>query len=495
MNKEKTKTLLLLSLIISSIILTFYIWANEELWSDDYNFFVKWKNFSISQWVPSWFPQQPRNSLQVDYHFYFPQKIIVNYGDSRTIYVKGETEYEKFSKEVSRALEALIRGEQEVRYQSLPLEEWQNVLKKKSFYFDYDVAYATKILGELYGVRDTHLSGYIKNIGEVVLVPEDGVSNDIVFYIKNDDEGIVGKYSLRYDRENLVQLIDRFRPADNRRYRFSFEIPLDKPNKYTRVTVDSNVLIPMQSQKMYVVRSINPIQSEYDIRNILESFGYSHNTLRKYTSMDNTIEYAENDSNLKIHPDGWIEYDAVKEGKGLRLVPGHSSGSGGTVSLRDSMEAAVEFIHGIIGSEQDFYISSVNADPNKLGSYRFNFNYLSGGYPVEVYRGQQGSDESPVDAIQVDMVNGILKRYRHYLRIYDTVDSVDIDVSMTYIFDSIYNHTAERQQDNTKSINTIKVMDLYLNYVDDGNKGLLYPKWAYKVEDSEKVYHLPVIEN
>jgi hypothetical protein len=485
LKNDKIKTIVLILLVLNSMFLTAQIWLSEKLWSQDYNFFVKWENNELVQAVlkkVSWSSGQDHKGPTIDSYFYTPQRIVVNYGSFRTVYVNGDNLYAQYLSEISRAFEQLLRSEEGVKYQAAAAtDEWFNVLKTKSIYVDLRAPYKTKLLGQFFGIKETPLSTYIKDIKELILVPGDSISNDITFYIKNFSNGSIGKFNLNYDRTPLNNLLEKHATAPSNRYKFSFEIPLDKKSRFTKVVVDSSILIPLDKQNLKVLKSNNPVKSEHDIKDILKAFKYSSNSLRKYTEMDNTIVYVENYSTLKIHPDGLIEYDAIEGGKGLKLAPVPPAGGNNMPSFRESWDMVVKFIKGIENVNQEIQLSSAAEDQNKPGTYQFIFNYFYGGLPITM-----SLDNGKIqDAIKVEVVNGTLKSYRHYLRNYEEVKPVEVGVSMPYVLDNIYKKIDAKQDD-------ITITDLFLGYEESSGEDTLQPRWNFRIEGTGKRLTIPV---
>ncbi|MDK2934625.1 MAG: hypothetical protein PWP27_2435 [Clostridiales bacterium] len=489
MKKDKVKTLILILLVANSIFLTTQIWMDKKLWSADYNFFAKWGENSIVQAITkklSWVVRNGEAGASFVNQTYYPQKVVVNYGNFRAAYVNGDELYTQSLDEFSRALKALLREDQVVRYQKIEAEDaWLNILKLKSIYIDLKVPYKTKFIGQFLGIKNTPLSNYIKEIKEFILVPGDSASNDVTFYIKDFNDGSVAKFDVTYDRTQLMNLLNREIPASTVDHKFSFELEFDK-KKANKIVLDSQVLLPFNKQKAEVIKSTNPIQDDHNVKNILRAFKYSTNNPRKYIETDNTLVYIENYSTLKIHPDGLIEYDAIEEGKGLRLYSDSYGNDPATPSFQESLNMAVKLINKIQDTTGKLHLSSVAEDPDKPGSYKFVFNYYHNGLPITMNLISDDKDILSLKyAVKVEVVNGTLKSYRHYVRDYESIKPITVDMPVPNVLDAIY----KIANANAPYIN---VKDLHLSYEEDGQEEILQPQWHVRLKGVDNLLMIPV---
>ena len=96
MKIERMKTILLVVLVISSIVLTINKWFNEKLWPEGYNFFSDVKNFFFSS-----------DKEQKEYLFdpveevLKPSEIITNNSQNHVLYTKSSENYQSFYGEIN----------------------------------------------------------------------------------------------------------------------------------------------------------------------------------------------------------------------------------------------------------------------------------------------------------------------------------------------------------------------------------------------------------
>ena len=80
MKKETLKTIVLVLLVLSSIILTANNWFSEKLWPDGYNFFSNIGFSKLYTNIISYFHDDDEYKIQA----VAPEKIIINTGDQTT---------------------------------------------------------------------------------------------------------------------------------------------------------------------------------------------------------------------------------------------------------------------------------------------------------------------------------------------------------------------------------------------------------------------------
>ena len=426
-------------------------------------------------------------------YLYYPRKIVVNYSGNRTIYFNGQTPYMSFFNRISEPFTMLLSGEQEIKHYALnDRKEWLDLLKGRSLYVDFGVAYNTKLLGQLFGIKDTVLFSYVPSVREFILVPGDNISNDIAFYLKDYRTGNISKFLISYDRKPLIDLLEQYAAHKSPRHTFSFEIGLDlditaNGGQTNKVILSSDILLPLERQISKVIQSHNPInfESEYTINEILDAFNYSPSTIRKYTETDNTLVYVENHSRLKISPDGLIEYNAVEPGRGLTLPKSTSVSQTSTSTLYESLITAMDFINKVGTVKEDIYVSGDILDnQTRPGRYKFTFDYFYNGLPVII-----NPDTKDVrHAVEVEIVDGTLNSYRQYIRKYESLDEVEINVPITQVLDEVFTMRKTHNE-------PIRIENMFLTYMEKGIGLMQYPEWAIMIENNEQIFTVEAVRN
>lgn len=478
MKKERIKTFVLVLLIANSLFLTGQIWFREELWSQDYNSFVTLSK--IKNVFSKIFTNDEEEHANIE-HFFYPRKIVLNDGNNRNVYHYGNSQFIDLNNEINTVFQLFLQNEQ-VKMQTSTEEEWLNILKGKSFYIDYGVSFNVNVLARFFGGKASDILFQISTIKEFILVPGDLVTNNIMFYIKDSKDNSIRKFLMNYDKSKLLNLIEQFVSKEQLNYTFSFEQKFDKMDPDKPVVLDPEILIPKEFYlpKGVQIKSNNPLNMNNPIH-IVESFGYNPNTTRKYTEADNTVVYVENYSRLKIHPTGFIEYTATAENKGLLLPPATADGTKNTtdsqisakdstvLSLYESLNRVISHINRVWNNNEYLFISSdVDENANKPGVYKFTFDYYYNGMPIIM-------EEPLYHAVEVEVENGRLKSYKHYIREYEEYGEHDEEViPMLLALDNIYKSLAPEQSN-------IKVDDVFLGFWEKGGNTVLKPKWGIRI--------------
>jgi len=494
LKKEKLKTIILILLIANSLFLTNQIWFSKELWSHDYNFFVKWRDWKWVKVLSKININDESNPITME-HFFYPRKVVVNNGNYRNVYSHGDNRFFELNNEISSIFNTLLKGEKVKSEQSTD-EEWLNTLKGKSFYIDYGVKINAKILARMAGYKDSSVLSQIDSVRDFIVAPGDMITNDIVLYIKDSERNSVIKFFMNYDKSKLTGIIEEFVSNSKPNYTFSFEQKFDKVNPDKKVEqkaiLDPEILIPVKIEASQDIRikSINTLNMN-KIDKILKSFQYNPNTTRKYIEADNTIVYVENYSMLKIHPSGLIEYTETDEGKGMLLLPESaddtqavptvlpSEGGSNTLSLYESFSRVIAHINKVWDNNEFLFISSdIVENANKPGVYRFTFDYYYNGMPVIIQcDNENGQQDVLRHAIEVEIINGRLKSYRHYLRNFEEVSRAEKEIMPVILaLDNIYKSFKPDQSE-------VKIDDVFLGFWENDTDVILQPRWGIRIGD------------
>ncbi|MBO7289339.1 MAG: hypothetical protein J6V03_05025, partial [Clostridia bacterium] len=177
MKIERLKSILLIILVISSIVLTANKWFNEELWPEGYSFFSDVKNRLSGD------NNKAKAEFSPNKEVLRPAKIIVNNLSSHVQYTKSAENYDEICDEITGILSQSLKSNKISKVEN---EEWDNLLKMKSCYFSYPVIYdASYFASQLSG----RYSGLVKYFKEFIVTEDPRISSLTHLYLKDSVTG------------------------------------------------------------------------------------------------------------------------------------------------------------------------------------------------------------------------------------------------------------------------------------------------------------------
>ena len=373
--KEHIKSCLLFLLIMSSIVLTANMWFSGGLWSDGYNLF-----FDVSGILN--FKSKSKSYYLSKENISYPEKIIVNNLERRNLYTHTSDEYTDI---IPTVLDSVKKGLTGGEFAAANADEWNGVLKARSVYISYPVAYNTTLLLGILGLESKNMNA--SSMREFIIGPsdKDGV---LSLYVKDYSNSNVYKAPLSYKYNDICSLIDKYAVDSINLLPYSFELNFDKFDSESveqKVVIEPTVTLKLESEMLPTIKSENYLSGVYSnmylSSNILKSFGYNTTYMRKYLDNNNTAVYVENYSTLKIYDNGLLEYKAIDDTKGIALTDSNSS------TPYDYFVACVEFANNLWdnvlpGEAFDVNLTSDMFIDGKARSFTVNMDYYVGGHMV-----------------------------------------------------------------------------------------------------------------
>ena len=465
MKKETLKTLVLVLLVTSSIILTINNWFSEKLWPDGYNFFSTLKNyFSDEEEKKSYFLSKENVSN--------PTKIIVNNIEGRGVYTHTSKDYNDMVGPVKEILKSGLSAHNVTEGSA---ELWKEALKYKSIYLSYPVSYGTKTFSAIMDTPFTVLqNGSVK---EFVIVSGDPITGKPRLLIKNMPDETYVDVVLDADVTEIDKLIEKYASSSVGDYPYSFELNFDK----TEGAVEQKVIIEPQ-----VTLAINPItansvnETNYfediaanpDLQNdILKNFGFNTSNIRKNVNIDNSIVFAENYGSIKMYPDGLLEYKSLDDTKGIEI--------GNSTQFYSTFIDCIEFVNKIwdICCEDlnmNINLSSANITGSE-NSFVITINYFADGMEVVTVLDETPSHGKINNAIELEVKNSKLVSYRQILKGYEANNDQIVCSTVIEALDVLM---------EKNSITSDTISDLYQAYY-PGKNGLYVPCWVARTPKNE----------
>lgn len=501
MKKDKLQTIVLVILIINSLVLTHQIWVSKKLWSKDYNFFANWTKIPVIQAaINTWTNKSEQNLFSKYKHLFNPQRIVINEGGKKAVVYKNtEKAYETLFSNFKEVFVAFLKAGPEPKHVTLSSDikenEWFNALKSRSLYVDLGIQYKTKLLGQLLGVRDIALSPQIQNIQEVIIVLSDKKPEEMTIYIKNSKDGTVDKFEFKHTLGAALNgSIQQFAQQSSSAYMYAFEYGFTNPNPLRKATLVPEVLVTLQKQTASAIRPHNPLLKG-NTQNIagdkvdwiIRAFDYNPSQNRTYTLSDNSLVYVENNSTLKIHPDGFIEYTAIDGDKGLKMFLDDGSNNPVSFTQFDVIDQLITLIENMGMLDEKLHISSITDIQDRSDGFKITFDYYHNGIPIAIDTQQSSSQQKMHNAIEVEIINGYLKSYKQYIRDYTEVGKKEINITMQQAFDQIVKNYSNNQ-------NEVSIEDIFLAYSDLGGGSDLDPQWGFLVKGQNEIHTVPALK-
>lgn len=470
MKKEHFKTVILVLLVFSSIILTVNKWFSEKLWPDGYNFFSNLTNyFSFGDKTDDKTYYLSKENISN------PSKIIVNGNELRSIYKHTSLEYNSMLSDVKEILKNGLSCES---FEEISQENWTNALKKASIYISYPVAYDSKTFSAIMdcGVGDFGIS----HMQEFIIAAGDNITGKPHLLIKDaSNTEKISDITLNTNSLNIDKLISTYATSSVGEYPYSFELNFDKTNDAIeqKIVLEPQVLLSIGQVSNPSATCINyfeDISSDRQLYNrFLKAFGYNTTNLRKNVNLDNSIVFVENYSSVTMHPDGYLEYRSIDDTKGINL------GTGVNSTFYDSFIDCIEFVNNIWDTacselNMDINLSSVNVEGNN--SFKLTIDYYANGMEVVSRLAKTESHDKMNHAIEITVKNSKIVSYKQIVRGY----SINSDMAEC--------GSAIEALDILMANDTIKsdtIEDLYLAYNQIENSSLCVPYWVAKTDKNE----------
>ncbi len=469
MSKERFKSVILTLLVISSIILTVNKWFSEKLWPDGYNFFSNLSGYF-----------QINNKTEKKKYYFSkenisnPYKIVVNNGDMRSVYTHTSENYNTLLPGVKRIL---ISGLGESEFSAGSDEKWKAALKESSIYISYPVSYNTSMFSAIMGTGITDFG--INSMSEFIIAAGDKITGKPRLYIRDSSAGKIVDVALKADPVKLDELIASFAQSSSSELPYSFELNFDKSTDSIeqRIIIDPQVILSISPVSQPSVTRINYFENistdKAMYAKILRAFGYNTTNIRKYVNVDNSVVFAENYGTIRMYDDGYLEYKALDDTKGIQL--GDSSSTS-----YDIFTECIEFINKVWDTacgecNMDINISSFTPDSDK-GSFRLTLDYYADGMRVVSNLAKTDTHDKMGSAIEITVKNSRIVSYKQI--VYGFVSNGD-SISCESVIDALDVLTA------SESIKSDTITDLYLAYNAASKKDTCYARWVAKTAKNE----------
>ena len=462
-----------------------YVWFSEELWPGGYNFFVMLRNNpAVRRIFDSDVYSIPKENLSK------PQKIVVTQGEMRNVYYHSDPSFEKINKGISAFISATLKDETLILNRTtVDKNEWHDVLRNdeildtNSIYVNYSIEYGSNLFARVIGIKETWLGKEISAVKEFIVAPVDG--GNILFYVKDAATEMIYKYLVKYEESKTVaSVINDYATNTDTTYSYSYELNLDKNDEgigtgvVQKVFLDSMSIISSGTTTVPVIYGENPFETGIvDRDELLGGFQYASGSPNHHTDFEGIEYFIENYSHLKIYPSGLIEYVAETAGGGISLP---ESPATAYEALNKSIEFAENIWRSAMGDVSFSVLVTSDIIENNEGNYKFTLDYYYEGNMVTTSLKGNGHD-SMNHAVEIEVKNGEIVKYRHFFRKYDNAGTV-VSTPQIEALDKIYERF---QSPETEII----INDIYLSYIENGSINDKSPVWCAKIEGSDEIVY------
>ncbi|MBE7030235.1 MAG: hypothetical protein E7409_02275 [Ruminococcaceae bacterium] len=405
----------------------------------------------------------------------YPKRITVSNieTEKRSVYMPDSSRATELTAQVKEILRnALVSDNVTVAEDSA---QWENALQSKSIYVEYPVAFDTAIFASILELELSPTPA-AKLVREFIISGADTVSSAVTVYVRDAGTGQVYVAPVRYDKQQLISMIDTYATDSIGDHRFSVELKfndagggINDGQVQQSVVLSPNVLLALREQPYPMVKETNLLfDHEYKeelVQNILIAFGFNTSGIRRYVESDNSLVYVENYGTIKLHENGWMEYRALDAEKGFAL----SAESGAT--QYDSFISAIDFVNSlweeaVPGIPLNLNLSS-NVTDEKNKAFSVYLDYSAGGAKIS----------DPVShAIEIQIVNNRIVSYKQKFAYFETTDEM---ARYSTAIDAI-NLLLSQQRPDVTQIN-----DIFMVY-DFSGSTLWRPTWAARTGSGEE---------
>lgn len=468
MFKDRMKTSIIIILLLNLCFLTWQMWFKSGILGTD------WPNITMSE-LPfvRFFSRDNSVSLPKE-NLSKARRIVINDGSFWYPYYNTDEAFDNLNEKAVDILKSLLSGKAR-KEDKITYEKWLGYLNSPSVYVEYPITVSPEMLSMVLNASYEKFSSDITEIRDAIIIPAGDESVRIAVRDVNTNmarEYYIEDAALSFPQEVLYMYTDKY-PRDGY-YEFAFSALMGQMSLGNGgVTVGDLVLFSDNDSAYRDIYASNPLAGR-EHNQLLQSFSFSPNPLRHYLDDYGAENYVENYATVRIFSDGYIEYNAVQNDKGIDL--GHMGDN-----QYEDLNQVIDFAEKVWKSVSDEPLSVLvsGIEETDYGN-KFTFDYYYGGR--EVALGVSGAGRDKINhAIEVETYEGKIISYRQYLRKYtETTGETkqeNFNLALDY-FASLFDSYGE-----------CTITDLYLAYFDGGkSQGVLKTTWIGEINNSHERY-------
>lgn len=401
--KERSKTILLFSLVCMSVFFTQKLWI--QLPGEMFRVFEPTEVISDSYALSDMIA---------------PNEYLINFGQKKHTLGYDDSKYGVWNN--SRRVLTEILGSDTITVQEITKDQYLNHQEERSLVFHFPEVINTYILAKTWDVKDPNIiADTIPNIDDIYIY----LGNGNPFFVFSGEN----KYLAVHDKTiNNVVLKDQLVEIENTK---DYDYYYSMKETYG---IDNDIYIPYEMKNKlstaYVSNEI-PTLEAHEKSDLAERFFMKDiDYIREIVEGNGSTIYVYDNRVLKLNINGTIEYfHALEENSSKR-------------NLYLSLSTVADFITQKINSQKGMYLASIEdiESENNLG-YRLTFKYRIRGIPVLLGNREVG------DYIQIEVFNNHIRSYKQLTR-----KEMDMD------FNTII--------DNRKMLSSFDALDIYYDLLE-----------------------------
>ena len=437
MKKEGIKSILLIMLIITNLVLAEKILVNEKLWLSGYNFFVGARN------------NRKKASVSVTESLTMPEKIIVNtgYQSSRFVYRRNSENFSSINSAASEIIKAALSDSKSAI--SISADDWYAALTAKSLYLSYPCTFTLDSFASFYGISAPELP--ISEFSDIAI----GENGNV--YLCGNSYCKIPVTSQAVS--SIIETASYEHSEDESVINYSFDLFFDQNSGSESTILSPMILIYSEPITAPIIISQNPALKDgavidKPLSGVLPLFGVNKNSARSYTEADGTLVYVENNGILKITTGGILTFTA--NGNGIHLQ--------GVGSTSYKIAAFIDSVNGGFENNIDLCLTSLSSSDS---SEHFEFCYMLEGYPVKF-------DGYP--AISATVQNGYLTEYSQVLWHFEVTQEQSKSPDFYEALDDVISSYRG-------SLSEMRITGMYPAYTDEFPKEKTGINWTVEVDN------------
>ena len=475
--KENMKNLVLVSLIVSSLTLTWNIWFSEELWPNGYNSFPYEENIfsSFGRKLLSYFHAGEDGTVFHYSQLFYPKQIRIHQNGKKELVSPGSEHFSSINNQVEDMLEMFMEDPAVVE---IGEEDLKKAYRSASVYMDYYDDIPLQMLGAYFGKNIPGELNPIKAFKHLVFSLGNS-AQEISLFLTDSTTGKNYQITAKGDGSELSKKASAAvggtssGAVQTNSYPFSFESNFDKRSQEigARLPIDPYLIISLMPVNIRAVEGEVLLHAgENQTAAVLINMG----SARRFTDSAGAYNYVENFATLKINPGGLMEYSATNAEKGIKL----DRKSSGEYDLMKSVGNFVNLINSTVPGNTNTLVYHGVSEIGKE-KYKYTFHYLADGVPVAI-RKTLSNGEVLENSVEVVVEKNNIVSYRQLFVNYHTTDQVIASVSAIEAMDGFYNVYRG-------SLDNVEIEDFYLVYEYDADEMRVQPKWMFRLSDGKDI--------